>query len=290
MKNSLYVLALFAAVACKTDETLNSPSVIIENFRQAVNTGDTEKLRTLLTDSTDFVSASGEQFQGAAQVIDWLHRVRTHTPGYALEFSHILESGGRAMAYGNLHGSRNQYGETHSVPMMWRIDVAGGRVNAWREFVQADFAMPDLTGRDSTTLAVQGLGGVFFKASDPKALSAWYGKHLGLPFGSNTYAPLKWRDRDIPYRIASTALGIFDENSDYYAPSKSEVMLNFRVNNLEALLAKLKGEGVTQVGEVVNYDYGKFAWIMDPEGHKIELWEPIDEVLEQYDRQQSQQP
>lgn len=127
---------------------------------------------------------------------------------------------------------------------------------------------------------VTGLGGVFFKSKQPKELSSWYDKHLGLNFGNNSWSTFKWRDRDNPDQIGRTEFSLFPEESDYYAPSESPFMLNFRVENLEELIEILRGEGVTIVGNVEVYDYGKFGWILDPEGHKIELWEPIDGVLE----------
>jgi predicted enzyme related to lactoylglutathione lyase len=129
---------------------------------------------------------------------------------------------------------------------------------------------------------VTGLGGVFFKAKEPKVITEWYDKHLGLNFGSNTWSTFKWRERENPEQIGRTEFSIFSEKTEYYAPSKSPFMLNFRVENLEKLLEILRGEGVTIVGEMETFDYGKFGWILDPEGNKIELWEPIDDVLENY--------
>jgi predicted enzyme related to lactoylglutathione lyase len=127
---------------------------------------------------------------------------------------------------------------------------------------------------------VTGLGGVFFKAKEPKVITEWYDKHLGLSFGSNSWSTFKWRERENPEQIGRTEFSIFSEKTDYYAPSKSPFMMNFRVKNLEKLLEILRGEGVTIVGEMETFDYGKFGWILDPEGNKIELWEPIDDVLE----------
>jgi predicted enzyme related to lactoylglutathione lyase len=127
---------------------------------------------------------------------------------------------------------------------------------------------------------VTGLGGVFFKAKEPKVITEWYDKHLGFSFGANTWNTFKWRERENPEQIGQTEFSVFPDTTDYYAPSKSPFMMNFRVENLEKLLEILRGEGVTIVGEMETYDYGKFGWILDPEGNKIELWEPIDDVLE----------
>jgi predicted enzyme related to lactoylglutathione lyase len=120
---------------------------------------------------------------------------------------------------------------------------------------------------------VTGIGGAFFKAKNPKELAAWYEKHLGIPFDGNVYTSFKWKD-DGP--DGQTVFSIFGADSDYYAPSMSTFMFNFRVADLDALLEELKSEGVEIVGEPQAFDYGKFGWILDPEGNKIELWEPID--------------
>ena len=128
---------------------------------------------------------------------------------------------------------------------------------------------------------VTGLGGIFFKSKEPKELTSWYDKHLGLNFGKNTWSTFKWRERDNPDQIGRTEFSVFSATTDYYAPSNSPFMFNFRVENLEQLIEILRGEGVTIVGDIEVYEYGKFGWILDPEGNKIELWEPIDKPLEQ---------
>jgi predicted enzyme related to lactoylglutathione lyase len=119
---------------------------------------------------------------------------------------------------------------------------------------------------------VTGLGGVFFKAEDPKKLNEWYQKHLGVE------GVFKWKDLDHPEATdpAQTVWSTFKKDTAYFAPSEKPFMFNYRVENLEELLKLLKAEGVVTVGEMESASYGKFAWIMDPEGNKIELWEPID--------------
>jgi predicted enzyme related to lactoylglutathione lyase len=120
---------------------------------------------------------------------------------------------------------------------------------------------------------VTGLGGFFFKTKDPDKVKAWYGKHLGLPV--DAYGCTFWW-KDKKGNDCSTQWGPFKEDTKYFDPSKKEFMMNFRVENLEVLLVTLRKEGVTIVGEMEMYSYGKFGWILDPEGNKIELWEPID--------------
>lgn len=124
---------------------------------------------------------------------------------------------------------------------------------------------------------VTGIGGVFFKSKDPKALVAWYAKHLGLK--TDTYGcTFWWKDKN--GNDCSTQWSPFKDDTAYFHPSEKPFMQNFRVDDLERLLESLKQEGVTVVGDPESYDYGKFGWILDPEGNKIELWEPIDSVFQ----------
>jgi predicted enzyme related to lactoylglutathione lyase len=124
---------------------------------------------------------------------------------------------------------------------------------------------------------VTGIGGIFFKAEDPKKLREWYGKHLG--FNVQDWGSIfQWRelqktDAEAP---ASTSWSPFKKDTDYFEPSTKPFMFNYRVENLTELLKVLREEGVTVIDKVEEYPYGKFGWIMDPEGNKIELWEPVD--------------
>lgn len=120
---------------------------------------------------------------------------------------------------------------------------------------------------------VTGLGGVFFKSNDPKKIKEWYQTHLGVG------EIFSWKEVDKPdTKInAMTVWSPFKKDTDYFNPSEKEFMFNYRVENLVELLKILKDEGVEIVGEIKVESYGKFGWIMDPEGNKIELWEPIDD-------------
>jgi predicted enzyme related to lactoylglutathione lyase len=121
---------------------------------------------------------------------------------------------------------------------------------------------------------VTGIGGVFFKCKDPESVKAWYGKHLGLQV--NEYGvTFTWKDEEDPAKTGITQWSPFPEKTDYFDPSEKDFMINYRVENLEALVDELKAGGVTIVDKIETYDYGKFVHIMDPEGNKIELWEPI---------------
>ena len=125
---------------------------------------------------------------------------------------------------------------------------------------------------------VTGIGGIFYKSEDPKKAREWYSRHLGLV--TNQYGSLfEFRQGANPDKVGYLQWSPMDAATDCYAPSKNEFMINYRVENLVELLKTLKDEGVEIVGKMEEYDYGKFAWIMDPEGHKIELWEPVDAVF-----------
>lgn len=125
---------------------------------------------------------------------------------------------------------------------------------------------------------VTGLGGIFFKAENPDSLKKWYDKNLGLPCDQYGHM-FSWRKPENPDEIGYTQFSVFDKNTDYLNPGKKEFMINFRVENLEELIDQLKEDGMQVIGEIETYDYGKFGWVMDPEGNKIELWEPVDEVF-----------
>lgn len=120
---------------------------------------------------------------------------------------------------------------------------------------------------------VTGIGGVFFKCEDPAKMKEWYGKHLGLPV-TDWGASFRWRTVEDPEKVGRTEWSTMKHDTDYLQPSDKPFMINYRVENLVALLEQLKAEGVEMAGEMQEFEYGKFAWIMDPEGHKIELWEP----------------
>lgn len=118
---------------------------------------------------------------------------------------------------------------------------------------------------------VTGIGGFFFKSENPQQTRDWYKNHLGIPAGDYGWT-FNWKDAD--GNDGCTQWSPFEANTKYFNPSEKQFMMNFRVDDLEALLKILKEEGVTIVGEMETYDYGKFGWILDPEGNKIELWEP----------------
>ena len=121
---------------------------------------------------------------------------------------------------------------------------------------------------------VTGLGGVFFKSKDPKGLQAWYEEHLRLPKDDNGYNVFRWRPEGKPEEEAYTVWSLFAKDTTYFDPSAAPFMVNYRVDDLDAILERLRAAGVTVDDKVEEHEYGRFGWIMDPEGHRIELWEP----------------
>jgi len=117
---------------------------------------------------------------------------------------------------------------------------------------------------------VTGIGGVFFKCKDPKAMYQWYEEHLGIK-RDHTF---EWLDAEQPDKSGMTVWSLFPQDTAYFNPSTAPFMINYRVENLEVLLEALKAEGVQVDPKVETHEYGKFGWITDPEGNRIELWEP----------------
>ena len=122
---------------------------------------------------------------------------------------------------------------------------------------------------------ITGIGGIFFKCKDPKAVNEWYKTHLGFetsPYGTS----FEWRQIDDSTKKGLTQWASFAEDTKYFEPSTKGFMINYRVANLEALVEQLKNEGVIIVDKIEDSDYGKFVHILDNEGNKIQLWEPKD--------------
>jgi predicted enzyme related to lactoylglutathione lyase len=122
---------------------------------------------------------------------------------------------------------------------------------------------------------VTGIGGIFFKCKDPNKMNEWYKTHLGFEttkYGTN----FEWRQEADPSKKGSTQWAPFAETTKYFEPSTKDFMINYRVDNIEALVEQLKKDGVTIVDKIEGSDYGKFVHIIDVEGNKVELWEPSE--------------
>ena len=121
---------------------------------------------------------------------------------------------------------------------------------------------------------VTGIGGIFFKAKDAPALQAWYKRHLGIDVQKWGGAAFDWTDDEGKPVGGTTAWSIGSTDSDQYAPSTATFMVNYRVADLHALVKALRDEGCHVLDKIDESDFGKFAWVMDPEGNKVELWQP----------------
>jgi len=121
---------------------------------------------------------------------------------------------------------------------------------------------------------VTGIGGIFFKAKDAKALQAWYKQHLGIdvqPWGG---AAFTWTDAEGKPFAGTTVWSISSGQSDHFEPGTAPFMINYRVDDLRALVAVLREEGCNVLEKIDDSEYGTFGWVIDPEGNKIELWQP----------------
>ena len=121
---------------------------------------------------------------------------------------------------------------------------------------------------------VTGIGGVFLKAKDPKALAAWYAKHLNVTLSPWGGAKFLWSD-DVPPGTGSTAWNLFPADTKYFGAGPQTAMVNYRVDDLDGMLKQMAADGVTIDPKRDDGDFGKFAWVTDPEGNRIELWQPL---------------
>ncbi len=126
---------------------------------------------------------------------------------------------------------------------------------------------------------VTSVGGIFFKSNNPGKIMEWYSVNLGL--NTDEYGTsFAWKSCNEPHSKGFTQWSPFKSDTKYFTPSKKEFMINYRVDDLDAILHKLKKNNVQIIGEIESYEYGRFVHIMDPEGNKIELWEPCDKEFE----------
>lgn len=142
--------------------------------------------------------------------------------------------------------------------------------------VAAGWSVQAATGESAETAdrtMVTGIGGVFFKSDDPEALRAWYRDHLGIE-ASSLGADFLWRERADPSREGRTVWNVFSRDTEHFGPGDQQFMVNYRVRDLDVLLENLKASGIEPVRGPEAYDHGRFAWIVDGEGNRAELWEP----------------
>jgi predicted enzyme related to lactoylglutathione lyase len=124
---------------------------------------------------------------------------------------------------------------------------------------------------------VTGIGGIFFKSEDPKKLKAWYQQNMGIEPDAQGYVVFVWRERDDPDARASTVWEPFPADTTYFEPTRSQFMINYRVRNLDAMLAQLRAAGAKVEDKIeVLESIGRFGWATDLDGNRFELWEPAE--------------
>ena len=124
---------------------------------------------------------------------------------------------------------------------------------------------------------ITGIGGIFFKANDPKNLQSWYERHLGIAPGADGSVVFRWRDHDHPDRTGYTVWAPFPRDTKYFDPGTATFMINYRVADLDRLLEQLRREGVDVDDRIEESEFGRFGWAIDPEGNRLELWESPEE-------------
>lgn len=288
MKSILVILFLLVSSSFLKSQNIMSNQTVFENFVLQINDHNVDGIIALMSDDFIFTDAQGIHFEGKENLKKSWEAYFKMFPDYKITINNSSENAtvflASGTAEGTYGGARNASGDNYwNIPAAWRSEIDNAKVKSWQIF--ADTKIPyDIINKFSPKAQIDndkvtGFGGVFVKSKDPKALGEWYNKHLGTKFGKESYMMFEWSERGNANSKASTTFGIFSEKSKYFDPSTKEMMLNFRVKDLHKLLDKLKAEGVTLVGTPEDYDYGKFGWIMDIDGNKIELWEPVDEAL-----------
>jgi ketosteroid isomerase-like protein/predicted enzyme related to lactoylglutathione lyase len=260
---------------------------IITSFIKQINLHDSEALAALMTEDHQFIDAQGKSVSGRDNLKSgWIGYFQWF-PDYKIEAENMFENGETVMISGFASGtfkySESQDGANHwRLPAAWRAVISNGKIKVWQ--VYADTKIPfDIMSLSSKSAAssqkkgVTGIGGIFFKAEDPEKLKAWYAKHLQFELTEWGGVSFQWREVNDPEHIARTEWSIMKAQTTYLDPGTKPFMINYRVSDLEGLIAGLRSEGVTVMDKIEDTEYGKFGWIIDPEGQKVELWEPKGE-------------
>jgi len=254
------------------------------DFVAAINSHSLTNIGALMTDGHTFIDSQNNKIKGKDKMLAGWRGYLEWFPDYKIEIEKTLMDGDTVALFGKASGTfgdatgarTNAHWE---LPAAWRAQVKGEKIDVWQ--VYADTKIPfEIINRytqPTNNNNIQGFGGVFFKSEKPKELAAWYDEHLGTQFGKQGYSLFRWREHENAQRPGTTTFGIFKSTSAYFAPSTNTFMFNFRVRDLDSMLKKLKKEGVTVMEKVQSFDYGKFGWILDPDGNKIELWQPMNE-------------
>ena len=233
----------------------------IDNFKKPFYLINTARGSAVVTD--DLVEAlTSKKILGAC--LDVLEYEK-------LSFENLFENDSFPEAFDYLIRAENVLLSPHIAG--WTVESKVKLAQTIVDKVDALFFSKESVQTKSGLKRVTGIGGLFFKSDDPAKLKEWYKKHLDFnvdDWGSTFW----WKDNN--GKPACTQWSPFKSDTVYFSPSTKDFMFNYRVEDLSLLLNKLKEEGVAVIGEIEEYDYGKFGWVLDPEGNKIELWEPKD--------------
>lgn len=161
---------------------------------------------------------------------------------------------------------------------LWMLTACQPGPNPENSLTEADKADSQVTTAEDTIPRVTGIGGIFFAAENPTEIQSWYGKNLGLAL-DDYGSPFEFRNANRPEEINYLRWSPFATGDEYFAPAGKTFMINYRVQYIEKLVRNLRANGVVIVDSIQAFPYGKFVHILDPEGNKIELWEPVDSVL-----------
>lgn len=273
-----------------------------DEFAQQVNLEELQKQTDILSIHTpfnelshkmvndDFIQSFKKPFylintaRGTAIVTD--HLVKNMKSGKVLgacldvleyektSFENLFENESLPVAFNYLIKADNVLLSPHVAG--WTVESKVKLAETIVSKVKTQFFTSEEEKAETTEERVTGIGGLFFKTEDPKKLKEWYKNHLGFNV-DDWGCTFWWKNKN--GKPASTQWSPFKSDTNYFEPSSKNYMFNYRVVNLENLYKKLRAEGVTIAGDIQTYEYGKFGWIMDPDGNKIELWEPIDKAF-----------
>ncbi len=253
------VLSLHTPFNKLSHQMINAP--FISNFKKPFYLINTARGSAVVTD--DLVeSLKTKKILGAC--LDVLEYEK-------LSFENLFENDSFPEAFDYLIHSENVLLSPHIAG--WTVESKLKLAQTIVDKVDALFFSKEVVATKNRFKRVTGIGGLFFKSEDPAKLKEWYKKNLD--FNVDDWGTTFWW-KDNNGKPASTQWNPFKSDTVYFSPSTKDFMFNYRVEDLVLLLNKLKEEGVVLVGEIEEYDYGKFGWILDPEGNKIELWEPKD--------------
>lgn len=263
--------------------------ICLQNFIKAINQHSISLMTDFLSDDHTFTDAHGNEINGNENVLKAWEKYFSLFPDYFIEITEIFETEKAIAAFGFAGESAETDGSNRQtlwkVPAAWKAEITDGKVISW--LVMADTKIPfdALTGKpDQASLQkptgkVTFVGGIFFKCHDPEKLKEWYHNRLGL--NTDQYGTsFEFRLADNPSQKGFLQWSLFDKDTKYIEPSPKDFMINYRVQNLDQLLDQLKAHDVVILDEVETYEYGRFVHILDPEGNKIELWEPVDEEFD----------